>query len=441
KKQVITLPIHLPSLSPEVLSNYKQIFIVDLQSFSNKQCNRLLNQTLFGKLKNEDAIILVIIKSKFSPKCRECGIGDKNSKLFLKDRFVKSGDGRVLFELDSTISSLAYRKELCKYVYNHNKNIVLLTEDKVVGYDIVGSSVPKEDTEKYNCYFQIFGEDDDGSNKTKEEQVSELQNKATLKVEKWIKERIERGDEINLPKNIESLEKSISPFCKAVHSFSNNAHIINKLRECGDIKICDTCESCVPTSTNLENQFYFSYLSLSDEEHKQFDWLLKSIISEYMKTPNNLVPIPLEKVNKFSLSEVVNIPTSIVVKSLIENKVIELKGSAQPKHQNNLDLENDNSSFINDFDNISISSFRTTTSYSSTLSPFKKQQSTSPFASTAKKLYSSPIKKTSSSSLSPLKKQGPKYSYSGRNSNSLSSIMNTYSNSEEFNKKAKIKYN
>ncbi|KAM9963950.1 hypothetical protein ACTFIW_005591 [Dictyostelium discoideum] len=484
KKQKIELPLHLPTLDPTALSKYKLIFIVDLQSFSNKSCNRILNQALFSKVKDEsEVVILVIIKSKFSPMCRECGIGNRDDKsLFLKDRFIKEGNGRVLFQLDSSVSSLLYRKELSKYVYKHNTNIIILSEDRQYGYTIIGSDVPNYDTEIYNQYFETFDQQpqqtppspsssssspkDDSSStttvenvtttttiittqhhKTKDEQIEELQIKTSNKIEKWIKDRIEKGDIINLPKTIESLEKSIQPFCKVTHCFSNNAEIIKKLTECGDIKICDTCQTCKPTSTNLENQFYFSYLSLSQEDHKQFDWLLKKIITEYTKTPTNQVPIPLVNINKFTLSERVEIKTSIIIDYLIKNKIISIKNDQQQSIKNNDidDSSNFESGFSDHFStNLTISSSSSSSYKSSYSSPRKLKTPTTTTTTTSSgsgsgSSYSSPRKLTTKGSTTSTPKKNytsSKYSYTSSSSNS-----NYYNNDDTPTYKGKIIYN
>ncbi|KAN0011627.1 hypothetical protein ACTFIU_011205 [Dictyostelium citrinum] len=490
KKQKIELPLHLPTLDPTALSKYKLIFIVDLQSFSNKSCNRILNQALFGKVKDEsEVVILVVIKSKFSPMCRECGIGKRDDKsLFLKDRFIKEGNGRVLFQLDSSVSSLLYRKELSKFVYKHNTNIIILSEDRQYGYSIIGSDVPNYDTEIYNQYFETFDQQEtetteikttattDSSSptenvttatttttttatkesqqqqqqhhKTKEEQIEELQIKTSKKIEKWIKDRIEKGDTINLPKTIESLEKSIQPFCKITHCFSNNADIIKKLSECGDIKICETCQTCKPTSINLENQFYFSYLSLSQEDYKQFDWLLKKIITEYTKTPTNQVPIPLVNINKFTLSERVEIKTSIIIDYLIKNKTISLKNDQKPIKNNDIDHSSNFESGFDDYfsTNLTISSYKS--SYSSTRklkTPTKTTATTTTTTASSGSNYSSPRKITtkgltiSTSTTSTPKKNysSSKYSYTSTSNNS-----NYYGNNDDTpTYKGKIIYN
>ncbi|KAN0031141.1 hypothetical protein ACTA71_010222 [Dictyostelium dimigraforme] len=514
KRENIQLPLQLPILDPTALSKYKLIFIVDLQSFSNKSCNRILNQALFGKVKDEtEVVIFVVIKSKFSPMCRECGIGKRDDKsLFLKDRFIKEGNGRVLFQLDSSISSLLYRKELSKYVYKHNTNIVILSEDRQYGYTIIGSDVPNYDTEIYNQYFETFDQqqqqqqqtieknetteasttsttttsttttaittttiktdinslsesaasllikssenvklekESQDHHKTKEEQIEELQIKTSKKIEKWIKDRIEKGDTINLPKTIESLEKSIQPFCKITHCFSNNADIIKKLSECGDIKICETCQTCKPTSTNLDNQFYFSYLSLSQEDHKQFDWLLKKIITEYTKTPTNQVPIPLVNINRFTLSERVEIEPSIIIDYLIKNKIISLKND-QEKQQINNDIDhssNFESGFNDGFSsNLTISSFKssyssprklkttTTTTSSSNSYSSPRKLTTASSKTTGSNNYSSPIKFTT---LTPKKNySSSKYSYT-----SSSSSNSNYNGNDTTIYKGKIIYN
>ncbi|KAK5584869.1 hypothetical protein RB653_006487 [Dictyostelium firmibasis] len=468
KKEKIELPLHLPTLDPTV----------DLQSFSNKSCNRILNQALFGKVRDEsEVVILVVIKSKFSPMCRECGVGKREDKsLFLKDRFIKEGNGRVLFQLDSSISSLQYRKELCKHVYKNNTNIVILSEDRQYGYTIIGSGVPNSDTEIYNQYFVTFDhqqqqteiktintnndetittiqqpkeQQQEQHHKTKEEQIEELQIKTSKKIEKWIKDRIEKGDTINLPKTIESLEKSIQPFCKITHSFSNNVEIIKKLSECGDIKICETCQTCKPTSTNLDNQFYFSYLSLSQEDHKQFDWLLKKIITEYTKTPTNLVPLPLVNINKFTLFEKVEIKTSIIIDYLIKNKIISLKTLDQKQPNNNtIDHSSNYESALDDnfSTNLTITSTSpikskpSATLFKSSYSSPRKLTTTSNYSFSPRKLTST--SSTGSNTLTPLKKaySSSKYSYtsSSNNNNSSSSY---YGNDDASSYKGKIIYN
>ncbi|KAM9998386.1 hypothetical protein ACTFIY_008055 [Dictyostelium cf. discoideum] len=471
KKQKIELPLHLPTLDPTALSKYKLIFIVDLQSFSNKSCNRILNQALFSKVKDEsEVVILVIIKSKFSPMCRECGIGKRDDKsLFLKDRFIKEGNGRILFQLDSSVSSLLYRKELSKYVYKHNTNIIILSEDRQYGYTIIGSDVPNYDTEIYNQYFETFDQHqqqqqqtttttDDSSttivenvttqqqhhHKTKDEQIEELQIKTSNKIEKWIKDRIEKGDIINLPKTIESLEKSIQPFCKVTHCFSNNAEIIKKLTECGDIKICETCQTCKPTSTNLENQFYFSYLSLSQEDYKQFDWLLKKIITEYTKTPTNQVPIPLVNINKFTLSERVEIKTSIIIDYLIKNKIISMKNDHQQQSiKNNNDID-DSSNFESGFsDHFSTNLTISSSSYKSSYSSPRKLKT--PTTTTTTGSYSSPRKFTTKGTTNQVTSttSTPKKNYtSSKYSYTSSSNSNYYGNNDDTPiYKGKIVYN
>ncbi|KAF2076027.1 hypothetical protein CYY_002687 [Polysphondylium violaceum] len=332
KKEVVDLT--LPCLAKDNLEKFKNIFIVDLMSFSNKTCSKFLHNLLFNSVKNTDeCIVFIILKAKFVPKCRECGIGEKNSPLFLKDRFIKEGGGRCFLECPKEDSSLRYRKELTKYIYNCNQNMIVVSEDKQYGYTIIGSSVPDEETDHYlDQYFDTSNIIYDSkqiissSKEFREKTLERIEKETIDKIEKWLRKRIENEqDRVNLPKKRGAFIKTISPFCKKNVCFTTISSTLAILKDSGDIKLCETCQTVQPNSIQDDNQFYYIFKNLSSQEVSQCDWLMNYIISEYKKLPEtNRVPIKISTLNSSSLSEKIEISSNWIIDTLIDRNIIKL---------------------------------------------------------------------------------------------------------------------
>eukprot|EP01132_Coremiostelium_polycephalum_P007538 gene7538-9268_t len=359
RSKEVKLPLENPALAITYISNLKYVFVVDLMSYSGKTCNKLLHQMLFGRVKNEnDVKIFIVMKAKFSPACKECGIGGKNETLFLKDRFVQEGNGRTILNVDASQSSIMYRTKLAQFLYDHQRNPIIVSEDIQYGFKIIGSSFSEEDTKEYLDLFEL---DDSisflhptietaktastatkkksgtkrgggGEDEIDEEIRLEKEEKTLTFVQDWIKNRIQNeGGTINLPKSRDAFCNAISKFCKITYTIPMSDSL-KILYDSGDIKICSTCATVKPVSTDTSNQFYFSFGSLTMEQSTKCTNLMNKIITEYQKkTPP--IPISLSTLRSISFSKSITLDPQLIFNRLVERGVISIETIPDPSDQ------------------------------------------------------------------------------------------------------------